>query len=260
MTIYSSLDILFLFLYNLGGMDNFYLFGVKVNRVDSSDVLKNISAFIKEGRPHLIVTLGTEMLILAQKDSLFKEIINRADLVTPDGAGIVWAHGKFGNILKGKVAGIDLIEKICQFSLKEGWRIYFLGAKEEVVKKAVDNLKKKYPALAVAGYHNGYFQNDDEIIKEINSSSANILFLALGSPKQERWFYENRSKLKTSVCMGVGGSLDIISGIKKRAPEWMIKAGLEWLYRLIQEPKRFARMLAIPRLIYMVYCYKFLKK
>lgn len=241
-------------------MDSYYLFGVKVHSVDTDQVLNEISSFVKKGSPRLIVTLGTEMLIYAQKDSSFKEMINRADLVTPDGVGIIWAHRKFGNILKEKVAGIDLIESICRDSLKCGWKLYFLGAKEEVVRKAVEELIQRYPGLAVCGYHHGFFQKDEEIIKDINSKAVDILFLALGSPKQERWFYKNKANLRVAVSMGIGGSLDVISGIKRRAPLWMINIGMEWFYRLIKEPQRFIRMLAIPKLIYLVWQHKIFKR
>jgi N-acetylglucosaminyldiphosphoundecaprenol N-acetyl-beta-D-mannosaminyltransferase len=241
-------------------MKTFYIFGTKINSVTFAEVTDCIDDFTRSNKPHLIVTLGAEMLINSINNIEFKEIVNSADIVTADGVGVIWANRQFGNEPGKKIAGVELIDRICKEAVKKSWRIFLLGATEEAVVKTSENLKFRHKGLEISGYNNGFFSSDKEMIKKINLSKTQILFCALGSPKQELWYKKNKDKLNISVCIGVGGSFDIISGLKKRAPGWMINSGLEWLYRLICEPKRFMRMLAIPKLIFLVYKAKFFKK
>ncbi|MER3375824.1 MAG: WecB/TagA/CpsF family glycosyltransferase [Allomuricauda sp.] len=176
-----------------------------------------------------------------QKDLRLRQSVNNSDLINADGQAVVWASRFLGKPLKERVAGIDLMIKLIERAYKNGHRVFFFGAKEEVVKEVVDKYSSQYNQELIAGYRNGYFNEEDEveIAQQISESGASILFVGISSPKKENFLFENREALKNvNFIMGVGGSFDVIAGKVKRAPKWMQKAGLEWFYRLIQEPKR----------------------
>jgi N-acetylglucosaminyldiphosphoundecaprenol N-acetyl-beta-D-mannosaminyltransferase len=166
----------------------------------------------------------------------------------------VFASKVFNKPLKERVAGFDLMMEFVKWASHKDVSIYLLGAKPEVVEKAQSNLKNLYPSLKIVGFHHGYFNEKEEenIIEDINKRAAQVLFVALGAPKQEKWIYKNKEKLKVKIAMGVGGSFDVIAGKAKRAPEIYRKLGLEWLYRLIQEPWRYKRMSALPKFAFKV--------
>lgn len=235
-------------------MEEIKLFNLKLNVNSFQQTLEWIEETVKSAKTcNQVVTLSTEMLIQSGKDKDFEAAVNCAELVTPDSAGIVWAAKKLHKITPEKVSGIDLVWRICGLSGAKKWNIFILGAAESSLREAVKKLKEKYADIRIAGSHNGYFKDSQKVIDYINGKGADILFVALGSPYQEKWIFENKEKLKAKVAAGVGGSFDVISGKFKRAPQWMVNASLEWLYRLITQPKRFFRMLAIPKLIWKVY-------
>ena len=188
---------------------------------------------------HSVVNAGK--IVLMQKDVQLRESVNSADLINADGQAVIWASKLLGKPLKERVAGIDLMENLVELAHQKGYKIYCLGAKEQVVSKVIEKYKQNYSKDIIAGYRNGYFSKEEEpgIAKDIAESGAQILFVAISSPKKENFLYENRETLKVvNFIMGVGGSFDVVSGLVKRAPLWMQRSGLEWFYRLIQEPKR----------------------
>jgi N-acetylglucosaminyldiphosphoundecaprenol N-acetyl-beta-D-mannosaminyltransferase len=188
---------------------------------------------------HSVVNAGK--IVAMHSDVQLRESVNSADLINADGQAVIWASKLLGKPLKERVAGIDLMENLVELAHQKNYKIYCLGAKEEVVSKVVSHYKEKYSPKIIAGYRNGYFTKEEEpkIAKEIAESGANILLVAITSPKKENFLYENRETLKVvNFIMGVGGSFDVVSGLVKRAPLWMQRSGLEWFYRLIQEPKR----------------------
>ena len=188
---------------------------------------------------HVVVNAGK--IVLMQNDLELRKSVNESDIINADGQAVVWASKILGKPLKERVSGIDLMEQLVATSQDKKHKIFFFGAKEEVVKKVVDLYSKKYSKDIIAGYRNGYFKKEDEIqiAQEISKSNANILFVAISSPTKEIFLYQNRELLKNiNFIMGVGGSFDVVSGLVKRAPIWMQKAGLEWFYRFAQEPKR----------------------
>lgn len=191
---------------------------------------------------HVVVNAGK--IVALQTDLKLRESVNCCDIINADGQAIVWASKVLNNPLPERVAGIDLMEKLVALSYEKEYKIFFLGAKEEVVSKVVSFYSDKYSPEIIAGCRNGYFDKNQEpdIAKQISQSGANILFVAISSPKKEIFLNENKSILKNiNFIMGVGGSFDVVSGLVKRAPQWMQKFGLEWFYRLIQEPKRMWR-------------------
>jgi N-acetylglucosaminyldiphosphoundecaprenol N-acetyl-beta-D-mannosaminyltransferase len=184
-------------------------------------------------------------------ESLFEGCSKENSVIVPDGVGVVIASKIAKAPVKEKIAGIEVLEDIVKFCMQDKKSIYFLGAKQEMLDKCIENLKKKYEGLIIAGSHNGYFDIDncEDILKDIRDSKPHVLFVAMGCPKQERFINKNMNSLPAHIYMGLGGSFDVISGKLKRAPKWMIKLGLEWLYRVAKEPFRIKRLGVIPKFL-----------
>jgi N-acetylglucosaminyldiphosphoundecaprenol N-acetyl-beta-D-mannosaminyltransferase len=188
---------------------------------------------------HTVVNAG-KIVAMHENPELRESVIN-ADIINADGQAVVWASRLLGQPLKERVAGIDLMERLVAMADKKNYRIFFFGAKEEVVKKVVERYSQQYRPSIIAGYRNGYFKKEQEreIAQQIADSGANILFVAISSPTKENFLYQNKDLLQyVNFTMGVGGSFDVVAGYVKRAPVWMQKTGLEWLYRVYQEPRR----------------------
>jgi len=230
------------------------ILNVPVDMVNSQEAMQIFRELMEIGECRLIVTPNSEIIVNASKDPELKKIIEQADLIIPDGIGLVYASKILGVPLKERVTGIDFLDAILGYLQETGQSIFFLGSKPGdgdnpgVAEMAVEKMKEKYKDLKVAGTHHGYFKEADEenIIKAINDSGADFLCVALGSPKQEKFVSRHREKLKVKSTIGVGGSLDVWAGTLKRAPEFYRNHGLEWLYRLIQQPSRYKRMAALP--------------
>ena len=220
------------------------ILGVNVDSVTMSQAVENIGILIKSKKPSLVATANAEMLMLANSDFELKKILNSAAMVTPDGAGTVWAARHLGYDMPERVAGVDLVTNL----LNKNYRFYFFGAAEGVAKKAAEKFKN------VVGVRNGFFNQNDEpqIIADINSKHVDILLVGLGVPKQEKWIFKNLDKLNVPVCIGVGGTFDVLAGNIKRAPQWMQKAKLEWLFRAMLQPSRAGRLIALPKFVFKV--------
>lgn len=228
-----------------------YILGSLVDKVDTKEALKKIEEFIEEGTPHHIITANAEIIYRGLNDKKLSRTLNKAHLVTADGSGVVWAARQLNNPVPERVTGIDLLHAICNKAQEKEWKLYFLGAAPGVAEKAVLKVLEMYPDCHIVGYENGYFSQEEEpeVIENIKKAEPDILFVALGAPKQEFWIREHLQELGVPVCMGVGGSFDVLAGNVDRAPEWMQKKGLEWLFRLYKEPKRWRRMLALPQFV-----------
>ncbi len=230
-------------------METSKVFDIDISKLDLLESANLVNKWLSQDKKRQVVTANSEMLYLAYKDKEFKNILQNADMVTPDGVGSVWAAKTLDTAVKERVAGYDLLRKILEVSRA---KVFLLGAKDEVVKSAARKIGKQYQEIDVVGYKDGYFVDDELVIKEINSLEPDIIFVALGCPRQEIWISKNLEKLNVKVAMGVGGSFDVIAGIVKRAPIIWQKLGVEWLYRLIKQPSRFTRMLALPKFVYIV--------
>lgn len=212
---------------------------------------------VAAGGAHQVVTLNAEMAVLATHDADFGAVVRAADMVVPDGAGVVWAAKVLGRRLLARVAGYDLMLGIAGLAAERGESVFLLGGKPGIADMAGEALRARYPGLRMAGTHHGYFAEDEShaIVDAVKRSGATYLFVALGAPKQEKWIAEHKAALLSSgvrVCMGVGGSLDVLAGVVARAPDWIGRMGLEWLYRLVTQPRRARRMFALPRFVYAV--------
>jgi len=240
------------------------ILNTNIDNLSMSETLILIKEAIDQDKQlhHVVVNAGK--IVAMQHDTQLRESVNYSDIINADGQAVVWASKKLNKPLKERVAGIDLMQNLVTLSDKKKYKIFFFGAKEEVVKKVVEVYSKKYNSSIVAGYRNGYYKKDDEkkIAKEIADSGAQLLFVAISSPTKENFLFENKEILKkVNFIMGVGGSFDVVAGITKRAPLWMQKKGLEWFYRFLQEPKRMWKRYLIgnTKFLYLVFKEKYLK-
>jgi len=225
------------------------ILGVNVDKVNIEEAVDAIFKMLDERKSHSIFTPNSEIILNAYKNKDFCDILNNADLLTADGIGVVYASKILGNPIKSRAAGYDIACGLIDRIAETGHRLYLFGGKPGIAEKAKYQLEKRYPFIQIVGTRNGYFDEADtkDIINDINSVGAEIVFVCLGAPKQEEWIAENQDKLSAKVLMGIGGSLDVFAGEVERAPEFWCNNGLEWLYRLIKEPWRFKRMLALPK-------------
>jgi len=217
-----------------------FFFNVRVDNVNLQEALDRCEDYIRSRVPHQIVVVNVAKLVKARNDQQLRRIINDADLVGADGMPLVWLSKYMGQSISGRVNGTDLMEELVKRAAERGHSIYFLGAKSEVVRKVVDIYTDRYPNLKVAGFHDGYFKDEEEaqIADDIRESGADIIFLAFGSPKKEKFVGKHLYRMGVPVVHGVGGSFDIVAGVTKRAPLWMQNWGMEWFYRFLQEPGR----------------------
>lgn len=229
--------------------------GVQIDNVNMAEAVEVLTEALDRDRCSMVFTPNSEILLDAVKDREFEEVLNSGQLVVPDGIGVVIASRFYGTPLKERVAGFDLVMAFMQTANSRGSNIYLLGGKEGVAEEAAIKLMEKYGNLNIVGTRNGYFGSEEEekIIEEINSRNTDILLVALGAPKQEKFIYKYRDRLKAKIAIGVGGTLDGIAGRVKRAPEFYRKAGLEWLYRLMKQPSRFMRVMKLPKFIILAF-------
>ncbi|MET3575415.1 WecB/TagA/CpsF family glycosyltransferase [Bhargavaea ullalensis] len=226
-----------------------HFFGVQVNTERFDDMLDLIFARIRDGKKSFIVAINPEKLMKAKKNPELHNILNTADFQIPDGVGVLIASRLQKGQIRDRITGVDMMEQLCRRASEEGSGVFLYGAKPGVAAQAAGNLQMTFPGLKVAGTLDGYVKDEEEIIRTINESGADILFVALGSPTQENFIIRNKERLSVSVFQGVGGSFDVFSGNIKRAPAFYRKAGLEWLYRLLKEPARWKRQLELPKFL-----------
>lgn len=221
-------------------MKRIYICNIPVDVLTMHQTISIINQAIEKNKFIHHVAVNAAKVVNAQKDEALKESIIHCDIINADGQSIVWAAWLLNTPLPERVAGIDLMESLVSLAAEKNYRIFFLGAREEVVLKVVEIYSNLYGQGIIAGYENGYFKKEEEpvVAKQISNAGADILFVAMGSPQKEIFLNTYKHLIKVPFVMGVGGSFDVIAGLVKRAPLWMQRAGLEWLYRIIQEPGR----------------------
>ena len=231
-------------------MDTVNILGINVDMVGINESADIIMGYLDdETGLKRVFTPNSEIIMAGYKDSEFAKILNKADLLTADGIGVVYASKILGKPIKERAAGFDIATEVVKRISKTGHKLYLFGAKPGVAEQAKAKMEKDFPGINIVGTHNGYFKTKDvpEIIEDINNSGAELLFVCLGAPAQEKWIDNNADKLNVKVAMGIGGSLDVFAGTVERAPEFYCKHGLEWFYRLKKEPWRAKRMTALPK-------------
>jgi N-acetylglucosaminyldiphosphoundecaprenol N-acetyl-beta-D-mannosaminyltransferase len=235
-------------------VDRVEILGCKLDVLDAGEAAARIMAFARDGTGAQVVTLGTEMVVHAQKDERFREVVNASALSLCDTVGVLSVARRLGADLHERVTGIELVERLCQQSAREGLGVYFLGGAEGAAADAAAIMEARFPGLIVSGTRNGFFTVDeiDGVVAEIRASGAKLLFAGLGSPRQELWLAEHLRSTGVGAAIGVGGSFDVLGGRVMRAPHIMRRFGLEWLYRLVKEPHRWRRQLALPYFVWLV--------
>ena len=231
------------------------ILGVPVAPYTMDEAVAKLTGDTLANKRNFVVTANAEIIMMAQEDKEYKTLLaETADLVLPDGAGTVWAGNYLGYRIPERVAGYDLYLRLLEEAAKKNFPVYFFGGKPGIAEEAAAEGRRRWPGLMVAGCRNGYFSADEEpeIIEGINQSGAAMLFAALGAPKQEKWLAKYRTLLNPDLLMGIGGSFDVLAGKVQRAPKWMQDAKLEWLFRLLKQPSRFGRMLALPKFVFAV--------
>lgn len=226
------------------------ILGVPVHPLTMAQSVEALEQRMLAGEQIFVVTANAEIIMMCQEDAAYNDIIShQAELVLPDGAGAVWAGRHLGYKVPERVAGFDLYNHLLALSAEKGYKAYFFGGSPGIAEAAKAKSEEMYPGVQIVGCHNGYFTDTDvpAIIEEINNSGAEMLFVALGAPKQEKWILAHRAELKPRILMGIGGSFDVLAGKMERAPKWMQDASLEWAFRLYKQPSRFMRMLALPK-------------
>jgi N-acetylglucosaminyldiphosphoundecaprenol N-acetyl-beta-D-mannosaminyltransferase len=217
--------------------------GIPINRLDLEETVERIAILIAEGSSNRIVVVNAGKVVKCRDDRALKEVIESADLIGPDGQWIVFASWLLGDPLPGRVNGTDLMERLLARGAHERWRFYFLGARQPVVERVVEVARERYPGIVVAGSRNGYFDEseEDEVVEAIRRTEADIMFVAMPSPRKEYFISKHLDRLGVKLCHGVGGSFDVMAGVVKRAPVWMQHWGFEWLYRWLQDPTGMAK-------------------
>ena len=230
------------------------ILGVFVDDVTIDEAVDIICDFAASGSFHHVVTVNPEFVMTARRNRAFAAVLNGADLAVPDGIGIVWAARYLGQPLRTRVAGVDLVQQVAAAAAQRGLRVFFLGAAPGVAEAAASRLAGLYAGLPVAGTYAGSPRCEDteDILARLSSGKPDILLVAYGAPHQDLWIRHNAQRLGVSVAIGVGGAFDFISGRAQRAPGWMRRLGLEWLHRLIRQPWRWRRMLALPAFVWAV--------
>ena len=224
--------------------------GVLYDNVTMQEALERGRALLEADAPAYCVTPNAVMAYVALHDVAFRAVLNGAALVLPDGAGVVLGAKILKTPLKQKVAGIEFAQNLLPILEETGKRLFLLGSKPGVAELAAEKMLQKHPKLCVCGTMDGYFKDDGEAVARINEARADVVFVCLGAPKQEYFMQKHAPELNVHLMIGLGGTLDGIAGTVKRAPRWMIRLQLEWLYRLIKQPSRLGRMMRLPKFVF----------
>ncbi|WP_274654239.1 WecB/TagA/CpsF family glycosyltransferase [Paenibacillus humicola] len=227
------------------------IYGIRFSKMNMDETVRYLTDRVERRIPTQVITGNPIMVMTALDSTRYYEVMTGAELVVPDGTGVVWAASYIGDPVPERVPGFDLMHNLLREGELRGWRVFLLGTAQDIIEKAAASLTEQYPDIIIAGYRNGYFGPDDdaEVVRQIREAQVDLLFVARAADTQEPWIAQHKEALGVPVMMGVGGSLDIIAGVLKRAPVLFQKLRLEWLYRLLQQPSRYRRMFALPKFV-----------
>jgi N-acetylglucosaminyldiphosphoundecaprenol N-acetyl-beta-D-mannosaminyltransferase len=223
------------------------LLGTHLDAIEFEGVLERVDEAVTSRRPTLNASLNAAKVVRVQEDAELREAIEDCELITADGVPIVWAARLFGYDVPGRVNGTDLMEALLERAEQRGWSVYLLGSREDVLTGARAEIARRHPRLRIAGSHHGFFTaaEEDGVVAEVAAARPDILFIALQTPEKELFQARHRAALGVPFVMGVGGSFEVLAGHRRRAPRWAQKSGVEWAFRLVQEPRRLARRYAV---------------
>jgi N-acetylglucosaminyldiphosphoundecaprenol N-acetyl-beta-D-mannosaminyltransferase len=226
-----------------------HIYDIPFSKMNLKETVQYLTERIEANEQTHVITANPIMVMSAVEKPAYREMMLKSDIIVPDGAGIVWAAQKAGNPVAERVTGIELLHELFKQGEQRHWKVFLLGTSQEIIEAAAAALQLQYPQVRVVGHRNGYFNadQDDEVVASIVEMQPHLLFVARGSDTQEPWIVKHRESLKVPLIMGVGGSFDVISGKLKRAPQWVQSVRMEWLFRLLQEPKRLPRMMVLPK-------------
>ena len=227
------------------------ILGIPVNPLTMAEAVKYLTGCIEAKVNTNVVTANAEIIMMGHKDPQYRRVLENASCILPDGAGTVWGGRQLGFKVPERVAGFDLFLEMMKTAGEKGFKVYFFGSAPGIAEAAKEKCLKMFSGLSVVGCRNGFFKEEDNagIVSDINASNADILFVALGAPKQELWLNRYSKDLKPFVRIGIGGSFDVLAGKMQRAPKWMQEASLEWLFRLYKQPSRLGRMMVLPEFV-----------
>jgi len=229
------------------------ILGVEVNTENYDELIPKVFRNIEDKKKSLVVAINPEKLMKAKEDPELKALLNRAEFQIPDGIGVIIASKLKKGSISSRITGIDMMDRIVREAARTGRAVFLYGAKPGVANKAAQQLKQTYPDLIVAGTQDGYESDSSKVLDTINKAQPDILFVAMGSPKQEQWIEQHRDNLYPMLYQGVGGSFDVLAGNVKRAPAAFQRLGAEWLYRLLKEPSRLKRQMNLPKFLFEVF-------
>ena len=228
--------------------------GVQFDNLSMDEAVDAAIDLLEQGRAAYVVTPNPEIVMLCREDPAAATAVAGANLTIPDGIGVIYGARLLKTPLKQKIPGIDFTLALLERLAARGGRVFLFGAKPGVAEQAADNLAAQFPGLRFVGTQDGYFTDDGPIVEKINAAAPDLLLVCLGAPKQERWMHDTAPRLRVGLMIGAGGSMDVFAGTVERAPEAWQRAGLEWLYRLLKEPKRIGRMVNLPRFMFQILC------
>lgn len=226
------------------------ILGIKFDYTTKAGIVRKLEDHIQASQKAFVVTANPEIVMYAQRHAAYRETLHTADYIVADGIGVIMAAKLLNEPLPERIPGFELMKDLLQVADEKKLKVFFLGAKENVLEKTVENVKRDYPHLEVCGSHHGFFkENDPTVLAQIQQTKPDIVFVALGYPRQENWISTHLAQLDKGIFMGVGGSFDVLAGTVKRAPDIWIRLNLEWLYRLLKQPSRWKRMAFLPLFI-----------
>ena len=230
------------------------ILGMPVDVLTMEECVERIDGFVRSGRPHLVITADSSGIVQAQTDPVLAELYQTADLVTPDSSGVVWAMRRAGHPVPGRVSGVDIVDRVCATSAERGWRIFFLGAAPGVAEAAAAKMRARHPGCPIVGARHGYFapEEDAAVAAEIAETKPDLLFVAMGIPRQEKFIRATEGIIGAKVAMGVGGTFDVFSGKVRRAPKVLQAIKMEWAWRLAQNPKKIGKVMLLPQFVSLV--------
>lgn len=237
-----------------GARDVVEILGIPVDRITMPEAVARIASFAESGTPHIVVTADASGIVISQSDAEFRNIVESADLVTPDSIGVLWASRKYGKPIEGRVSGVELVDEVCRLSADKGYRVFLLGSAPGVADMAAERLRLRHPGCNIVGSRHGYFppESDEVVAAEVAQAKPDVLFVAMGIPRQEKFIKATQAIVRAPVAMGVGGSLDVFSGRVKRAPKLIQRLKLEWAWRFILNPRKISKVRLLPRFVALV--------